>query len=129
MAEQHTINCRDCGHPRQTPRKNTRYCHVCRLLRNLRWAGPRTSECTICDREYAPIGREASRLPLCPSCAHHPSHYFTGTCRLCKGTGTLYHEDVEICLDCLGDPKQRGVVLRALARKQVRRREEEAIAA
>lgn len=95
--------------------KNTKYCHVCRLERDLKFIGPKTTKCWGCDKPFAPLNRNDM---LCSKC-----DLVTGTadvegvCGICDASGPLYRQDIRICMACLRDPDKRGRVYQAIVKK------------
>lgn len=115
------ISCEDCGHQYTSIRKNTKYCRVCRLLRNAIYLAAHTQTCVICEKVYAPLVRE--KLAVCGECNPNAyRHDASGTCSFC-GTETqrLIHEDVTVCRKCSQDPEQRELFIKALGKKKAQR--------
>lgn len=115
MAEKSTIICEDCGSPYDTVRRNTKYCNVCRLTRDLKFLTTRTSKCWLCDKEYAPTH---SKDELCSECEPKRRHHGQGECRVC-GTpdSRLYIPEVAICTTCMRNPQQRREIVQLLIRR------------
>lgn len=110
------IHCEDCGAHRLTKYKNTKYCHVCRLLRNLKFIGQKTKTCFICDAEFAPIDRNDG---MCRACGDlRRSYNVDGKCGLCGREGLLWRKEIRVCIECLRDPRQRPRLLKGLIAKQ-----------
>jgi hypothetical protein len=118
-----TILCAECQAPTPAVRKNTKYCRLCRLIKNIKFITTGTRKCWICDVTFAPLDRSDV---LCGTCDDHPSHSITGSCRLCNTERTLHSDEVRVCWVCLKDPAQRPLVLRALVKKrnELRRKRE-----
>ncbi len=111
-----TIACADCRAPRLAKIANTKYCHVCRLLRDAKFVGSTVTKCFVCDKTFARVVR---RDTMCASCDDlRRSYNVDGTCGLCKQPGVLWRAEVAICVSCLRDPEKRGPMIRALQHKQ-----------
>lgn len=123
MAER-TITCEDCGAPYVTKRTNTKYCRLCRLLRNVLYLRDKTSVCIGCDKTYAPLLRE--KFAVCGDC--FPGSWgndATGRCSFCDTDGVrLLDPDVAVCRDCAQNPDKRELFVKALLKKQAIRRRE-----
>jgi len=110
------IRCEECGSPRLTRYKNTKYCHLCRLSKNLEFIGDRTNKCAGCEKSFAPIDRNEQ---LCPECsigkvAGDPR----GTCAFCEAVDApLIREHIAVCVQCAHDPKLRTKFVGAIAKK------------
>lgn len=115
-----TIDCADCGHQYETARKNTKYCRVCRLLRNLSYLKNTTYTCFVCDKDYAPLERQPADWRMCGTCERREwPHDVKGTCALCNDdSDRLIHADIAVCRKCAFDPEKRPLLVKALARKQ-----------
>ena len=121
-----TIQCADCGTTREARNKNTRYCHHCRLLRNMEFfRKPHTHrECSSarCSAKYAPVERDDA---YCGSCDLGYST-MRGTCKACSTADAyLIRPGVELCKECARDPKKRLVLIAALRDGQAKRKEGE----
>lgn len=100
-----TIHCEDCGKPRLTGRRNTKYCRVCRLLKNINFIGDRTSECPRCKKRYAPVTRNDLMCGKCnPRIAQGKP---TGICGFCKEEKDLIDSDIKVCHGCATEPDNR----------------------
>lgn len=110
------IICADCGAERQARNKNTKYCRVCRLSRNLVYLRKRqtTSTCVLCDTKFAPlqVGDD-----LCAKCDYQPESAPVVVCALCNESRRSIDNDIAVCLECAKDPEKRDVFLRALKKK------------
>jgi hypothetical protein len=120
MQQLTTVHCADCGSEVQTRRANTKYCKVCRLLRDVKFVKERTKECWGCGVTFAPLNRGDV---FCGTCDLVPGHSVTGTCAFCKAQTQLYSDQVSVCLPCLKDPEKRPTVARSLINKQRKLRE------
>ncbi len=119
----HTIRCADCGHDRKAIKPNTRYCHRCRLLRQLEFFLTRTRACAEpgCNREFAPIETRDAY------CGVHALGYSTlkGRCALCEvDDAFLVRDGVNLCISCVRDPALRRRIVAILQRSQARRKAE-----
>lgn len=110
------IECEDCGTKRVTRYKNTKYCEICRLLRNLKFIGDRTESCLVTKKRFAPIKRNQQLSLTCDPYSTPAGH--EGTCGVCDTEGRLYGDNVKVCTECLDDPKQRGKIIAMLIQKQ-----------
>lgn len=116
MAE-FTITCEDCGKEVSTPRRNTKYCIVCRLFRNTVFIGHRTKVCVECEKRFAPLNRGDV---LCGGC-DFTKKFVEGSCALCeRKSERLLHPDLKVCSMCATDPDKRTLFQRALAKKRRR---------
>lgn len=113
MAKPHVIKCSDCGAPRLTRWKNTKYCFLCRLIRNLEFVGDKQSKCIVCDQAFAPLKRgddlcgHCDTIPLFEDCV--------GKCAFCKEDDQpLVGPEIAICIGCAKDGKIRKNVRKAL---------------
>lgn len=113
-----SISCADCGSEYETNRKNTRYCRVCRVLRNLIYYGPKLTTCWSCEEKFAPW---EDKQVFCGGCARKADSAPTGTCGLCKEETKVIHQDIHVCHTCATDPKSRPKLVRALTAKAERR--------
>lgn len=111
----HDIHCEDCGRPRSTRYKNTKYCLVCRLFKNLNYIGTQTRKCPVCNNRFAPLNRNEL---MCGECntkiAVGQPH---GVCGFCGEDTDLLLDDVRVCHPCATDPKNRDTFLVAMAKK------------
>lgn len=112
------ITCADCGHFRRARNRNTKYCHKCRLLRNLEYHSNTVRLCSHCKAEFAPIDVKD------PCCGEHTLGYSTlrGDCRYCNAENAfLARPDVPVCLSCVRKPTLRARLINALQRGQADR--------
>lgn len=117
MAKWHRIECSDCGTVRYTRYGNTKYCELCRLIRNIRFVGDRTRKCGVSGKEFAPIDRNQLVSLECDPYAR-PGHP-TGTCGECDTENTdLLGNMMHICFKCADDIKRRGKLYSQLLLKQ-----------
>ncbi len=117
MANLITIECQDCGSPRNTRYKNTKYCEVCRLLRNVAFVGSRTTKCLVSGKRFAPIARNQELSLTCDP--YSTKAQVEGDCALCGNhTERLYGPNVGVCVECIDDPEKRNQIKAALIRKQ-----------
>jgi hypothetical protein len=117
----HSVICRDCGHPHATARTNTRYCHTCRLFRNLVYLTSRKSKCLSCRDTFAPLH---SNDKLCAKCDVLAEGNPDGRCGVCLLTDVRLVKggaDIALCLACAKDPEKRKVVMEAVAQKRYKR--------
>jgi hypothetical protein len=117
----HTIHCADCGHPRQTSRKNTKYCTVCRLFRDLAFlqtGGFKIRPCAVCDTKFAPLNRNDA---LCAKCDIPKESAVIGDCAFCETEQRLHSDAVGICTGCLKEPKHAPKIFKAVGRKRLER--------
>lgn len=126
MATERTILCADCGQATATKRQNTKYCPLCRLLRDLLYVGGMKRECWICEREYAPLTYKRDPSEMCGECdTLTRNRYVEGDCSYCQQhKHNLLNSDVRVCVRCALDPANRARLVRALQRKQAARAEE-----
>lgn len=100
-----TIHCQDCGHAVETRRKNTKYCSVCRLVRDLPYAANiQRPSCQLCRSFYRPLDIHD---PLCGQHAPVSPKYGDTECRLCGTTATRVRADVDVCNHCARDHDKR----------------------
>lgn len=110
-----TIICEDCGKLRETAQSNTRFCRVCRLLKNLTWLKSRTAKCLVCECRFAPLERNAYLCPKCdPAERKDPP---VGNCALCDTEGELVDTDVHVCMGCATSIDKRPIFHAALIKK------------
>ena len=115
-----TVICADCGTEAPARNKLAKYCDLCRLVRGLKFIGQKSLKCWACERDFAPRARNDV---LCGECELTPGYSVTGACALCEATDRdLLNKDIAVCMGCSTDPAQRPVFLRALIKKQARRR-------
>ena len=115
------IICRDCREPRIAAKRNTKYCHHCRLLRNLEFFLTRTHDCSEpgCNRKFAPLERRDAW------CSKHALGYSTlkGRCAVCETDDAfLVREGVNVCVGCVRKPELRRRLVGILQRSQAKRR-------
>ncbi len=116
MATAKTIQCEDCGRKYETTRKNTKYCRVCRVFRDLAYLRALTKTCVACDRDFAPMRRDDL---LCGHCDPTTSKQeVEGDCALCQVHANLLHADIAVCKGCATDPEKRELFMKALAKKR-----------
>lgn len=118
MAKLTIIECADCGAPRLTKRKNTKYCRVCRLIRNIEFIGADTVDCLGCDTPFAPLKRGED---VCGKCAvAGPAGDPRGTCAFCEvENASLVDSNISVCRVCATDPTKRVLFKKALVKKQI----------
>lgn len=112
-----TIVCVDCGTDYQTKRKNTKRCRVCQTLQSAMYIKDRVKTCVVCEEKFAPL---LSQDYICGGC-DNSSHAMDapGTCGFCgETTDRLIHESVKVCRKCSTDPDKRGLLIKALMRRQ-----------
>lgn len=112
------IVCADCGTQYPTKRKNTKYCRLCRINRNLQFYGQRVSKCWACEEKFAPYDANQT---VCGSCLFVPQSAPAGHCGLCKTDKQVLHSDVAVCHACALDPTKRSLFMRAVATKASKR--------
>lgn len=117
MASLRTIECADCGAPRKTRKANTKYCAICRLIRDLKYIDKATQKCIVCDNRFAPLQRGEE---VCGKCDLVPAYGDPrGKCALCEtDDARLVNKDVNVCRECSTDPEKRTLLRRALILKQ-----------
>lgn len=120
--EAHSITCADCGQPYETSRPNTKFCAICRLLKDLLFLGVRTRECLLCSEKFCPTSRHDL---MCGSCDTTPSSlHGEGDCAFCGASqAKTIRRGVAVCLRCARSPKHRRKLIQALAKKVQGRRE------
>lgn len=110
------IHCTDCGAPRVTARRNTKYCYLCRLLRNIIFVGTRTFKCSVCEKRLQPCDRNQD---LCCECNPYLPGSVQGDCKLCgREDVRLLGDTIAVCDRCANDPKMRSKLKAALILKQ-----------
>jgi hypothetical protein len=116
-----SITCDDCGHKRSNAQyKNTKFCHQCRMLRDLLFAGLATRKCSdaACSKTFAPVVR---RDALCGDC--HFGNIYAGDCKFChRANVDLHRPGIAVCVRCVRDPKQRKGIVEGLKKGQRARR-------
>lgn len=111
-AQHHIIKCIDCGADYSTKRRNTKYCAICRLRKDLLFLTTRTVQCWDCEAIFAPIN---SADVLCAECEPSRKRYGVGECKLCEAPqSTLLIPGLAICTKCVRDPKRRATVVQKL---------------
>lgn len=115
----YAITCADCGAKRSNAQyKNTRYCHACRMLRDLVFVEDSTRKCVSCSTVFAPVTRRDS---LCGTCNY--GSIYTGACKFChEPDAELQRSGVAVCVKCVRDPKRRPTVVEGLKIGQRARR-------
>jgi hypothetical protein len=102
--------------------KNTKYCKVCRLYRNLEFVRERTGKCIACEKEHALTERKPF---LCQSCQAIAGTGRKGSCGVCGTEDTdLVPQELAVCVGCMDDPSKRGKILLGLLTKIARNKEE-----
>lgn len=111
----HKITCENCGRERETRYKNTKYCLVCRLLKNLNYIGTRRQKCPSCGETFAPLHRNEVMCGKCnPKFAVGKPR---GVCGFCEEEKDLILDSVRVCHPCATDPDNRERFLVALVQK------------
>lgn len=114
-----TISCEDCGLNRRGP-SNTKYCHLCRLLRNVEYYTTKTLDCQECRANFMPVKRGD---PWCGNCALGQTAN-RGSCTLCGEQDTYrIMASVAVCERCARDPAHRRQFIRGMRLKQATQRE------
>lgn len=111
------IKCVDCGAERKAIYKNTKYCRVCRLSRNLDYLerlGWDSVKCVVCDARFAPMKRGDQ---TCPKCSYLPQCAVVAPCGLCGTVAQTVDKDIAVCYGCATDKKRRREFQRALKKK------------
>lgn len=106
------ITCEDCGQPRKTRYKNTKYCRECRLLRNASYPH-RIKKCKACKKQFQPLDRNDY---LCGD--HQVESQTHITCAFCKTEDTSVLEDLKVCSACARNPVHRKLFIKALTNNQ-----------
>lgn len=116
MAKLLIINCVDCGWPRITARKNTKYCYVCRLARNLAFAKDRTFKCVDCGKTKLQVTRNED---LCKECDEYSTpEGVVDHCAFCeRDDQRLLGNTTRVCVSCIHDPRKRSSIRTALKHK------------
>jgi hypothetical protein len=115
------IECADCGKSRVARLKNTKYCRLCRLFRDLTFMASgynAKAECLVCDVTFLRVKRNDV---LCGTCDIAAEAAPTGECSFCGETRKLYDEDVTVCRPCIKSPKQRELLLKSVGQKRASR--------
>lgn len=101
------IACEDCGFVIQAARRNTKYCRVCRMVRDLPYVATRHRKCGLCDTKFHPINvRDAC-------CGEHAPRLAADelvTCAYCGTEGLSVAGDLAVCRTCArtsGELRQR----------------------
>lgn len=108
------IYCADCGAERKARNKNTRYCRVCRLGRNIAFLGQRTNTCWMCEERFAPL---SANDPMCANCDYKSASATVAECALCHEQAPRVDHEIAVCIACAKDPKKRPLFARALHKK------------
>ena len=113
-AKMFVATCEDCGNRTETNRKNMKYCHSCRLLRNCLWLEKKQKEveCLLCDQPFLPIERGTQVCGMCDVVEHY---HGDAACVACGETGPAVRSGVPVCWGCATDPKRRAKLMKALA--------------
>lgn len=114
MPELRFINCADCGRQRATKRRNTKYCSLCRLMRDLQFVQARLHKCWLCEVRFAPIG---GRDNACPDCMYVPKSFGVEECAFCHQAKPRANPEIAVCHSCARDPKLRPKLINSLQRK------------
>ena len=114
----HSIKCADCGAPYETKRKNTKFCRICRINRNLAYTAARQSACWKCEEKFAPF--DAGQVH-CGKCCYQPTSCEIKVCALCKQEAKMIHPGLAVCWACALSPEKRRVFSRALTLKVEKR--------
>lgn len=111
-APPHSISCADCGATYETKRKNTRYCAVCRLRKDLLFITTRVQKCWDCGATFAPLNSDDV---LCSECEPRRTRYTDGKCNVCSSDPTtLLIPGVAICTRCARAPELRPTIVQKL---------------
>lgn len=114
MATTTTIVCADCGRDYETVRRNTKYCSLCRLLRDLLFVDRATTKCWICSEVFAPIER---REKSCGSCCYKAAKNGVAECAFCHQEKPRVNAGIAVCHGCARDPELRGKLMNSLMKK------------
>lgn len=118
----YNVTCAECSAPVETKRKNTKYCGVCRLYRNLIYLQGKTTTCWACDERFL-LADRADRV--CPDCL--PSTAHTGACAVCnRDDQQMVTSDVAVCRRCIHAPEHRKTIIKALRQRQIKQQKENA---
>lgn len=118
-----TISCRDCGATRTRCPRNTRYCWLCRLIRELDYWRTHTRRCMDCQVVFAPLGGKDRQCSACnPGMSTRRQR-----CAIVVAAGGLHegdpvHPSLPVCAGCARDPKLRPTLWDALIKGQANRR-------
>ena len=114
-----TIACVDCGTTRTRCPSNTKYCWLCRLIRDLDHWRKNTRRCMEagCRATFAPLGFKDRH---CSSC-NPGMQTRRGRCVLCKQEGCYTDPRLPVCAGCARDPGQRERLWGALLSGQRKR--------
>lgn len=115
----HTIKCENCGSPRLTRRKNTKYCRLCRILKNLEYLDTWEETCIACENRFAPLQRGED---LCGDCAIFPAQGDPkGPCAIChEQDARLMEANINVCQACSTKPENRKILIQSLKKKIVK---------
>lgn len=116
------IACEGCQYSYDAVRRNTKYCDVCRLVRDLGYVAMATSNCWVCDAEFAPL------FPKDEACGKHayaPLRHGKTECVFCGDTALAVRSDVAVCNICARNPEHRRKLYGSLIKKQAARRADE----
>jgi hypothetical protein len=128
----HTIRCNDCGEQVETARKNTKYCSVCRLIRDLPYAAGQEvrigglPKCALCAKEFA---RLDIRDPLCGECAPETRSHGKCVCAFCHEEKHRVRKDIAVCDRCARKKEVRDQLWKSLRNKQRARQAENQVPA
>lgn len=121
MPHSTTIACKDCGHPVQTTRSNTKYCSVHRLLRDLPYVAEGSNsirKCELCEQPFKPLDPHGA---LCAKHVPRRPKLGKAVCYLCGETAVRARAEIDVCIPCALDPNKRSGlfdVLMQLERKR-----------
>lgn len=117
MAKPRIIHCEDCGAPRLTRWKNTKYCFICRLIRNLNFLSESPGKCLLCDKPFTKLKRNDD---LCGECDETPMFKeLLGHCAFCdEDERPLIAPNIAICIRCAKAPANRVKMKKSLLHKQ-----------
>lgn len=105
----HVIDCADCSHPYVTIRKNTKYCALCRLDRNLTFVGGAKGKCQRCGEKFAPLERQGKLCGPCSVRFLNAQLAEIGRCIFCKSEDVkLLGHGIACCHQCSTDPQKRS---------------------
>jgi hypothetical protein len=119
-AKKFQATCEDCGTRTDTNKANMKYCHSCRLFRNILWLQKkqRPKPCLVCGCDFLPVERSALVCGMCDIV----EHYHGGTdCLLCHEHKPAVRNGVPVCWGCVTAPEHRPALLSALQRGRVSR--------
>lgn len=116
-----TIECEKCGAIRTSRAKNTKYCRVCSLLRQVEYYSRAERKCLAegCGNEYMPLQRSDK---MCGKCYESTStKVFLGECSFCNRENVpLEDPNITVCYPCMKSPATRRLLIKALQEKQRR---------